>query len=517
MADVIYNNRDSWVSFHSITRDLDIMIKIYNDKSSTGSKVDRYIDTNRALGEIIANAINSKMSLRAVGSRWSMSAIAHEEEWMLDTQSLNIKIPIEKNDLDSKSNEDNQKLFLFQCGNSIKEINNYLKRKKLSLSTSGASNGQTIAGATSTGTHGAALNFGCIHDSIVGVHVIINENKSYLIEQKTQPVLSKEFADIINTELIRDDEMFHAVQVGMGCMGVITGIVIRSEDLYLLDNYVFDLNRKEVGDILKDGSFNHANVKSQTGYKRMPDHFKLFINPYDDSGDIRAEVMYKLTDAVKTMMPKGAKLENSYNKDILSLIEKLSDRASWTAPRLLSLLEDQILPKKRKRELATLGQHFYDTTTGGRTFSCATGVDISQSLSTLNVLISMFKNFGPIPALISIRIVKGTKALLGFTKFPTTCIVEIDGVQSRKSRDLIKLIPKMMGQAGINFSFHWGKMNPLNATLVKKIYGNNYKKWIKQRSRLMTEEESAVFTSDYAFDLGLGEYVDNTPDIKVIS
>ena len=349
------------------------------------------------------------------------------------------------------------------------------------------------------------------------MHVIINENKSYLIESKSDPILSKEFAASIKTELIRDDELFHAVQVGMGCMGVIAGIVIRSEDLYLLDNYVFDLNRKKVGDILKDGSFNHVDVKAQTGYDRMPDHFKLFINPYDDTGNIRAEVMYKLTDAIVTMVPKGAKLENSYNKDILSIIEKISDRASWTAPKLLKLLESQVLPKKRKGEIGTLGQHFYDTTTGGRTFSCATGVDISQSLVALNVLISMFNNFGPIPALISIRIVKGTKALLGFTKFPTTCIIEIDGVQSRKSRDLIKLIPKMMGQAGINFSFHWGKMNPLNAILVKQIYGKNYDKWIKQRSRLMTKEESDVFTSDYTFDLGLGEYKTNTPDIKVIS
>ena len=129
----------------------------------------------------------------------------------------------------------------------------------------------------------------------------------------------------------------------------------------------------------------------------------------------------------------------------------------------------------------------------------------------------MFKNFGPIPALISIRIVKGTKALLGFTKFPTTCIIEIDGVQSRKSRDLIKLIPKMMDQVGIKFSFHWGKMNPLNALLVEKIYGKNYDAWLKQRSRLMTKEESAVFTSDYTFDLGLGEYIEHATDIKIIT
>ncbi|MEM9549205.1 MAG: FAD-binding protein [Bacteroidota bacterium] len=517
MASVDYYQRSYWRSFHEQKRDLDIMIKVKNDRRGTGSRIDRYIDTNRAVGKAIDDAIASRTSLRMLGGRWSMSDIAHEKDSIMDTRSLNIKIAMKQEDLDETSTEDANKVFLFQCGNDIKEINKYLKKRKLSLSTCGASNGQTIAGAISTGTHGAAMNFGCIQDFVVGLHIIVGSTKNYIIERASVPVISKSFAESLNAELVRDENLFNAALVSMGSFGYIAGVFIRTEDIYLLDNYVFDLKQNEVKQIFEQQEFDHPSIQAATGYARKPDHFKLFVNPYDNTEDIRMEIMYKLNDFELPDIPEGNESTHSYHKDVLSVIEAISDRASWTAPLLLRLLKSAVLPKKVSNDLGTLGQHFSDTKTRGRTFSCAMGISIDQIWEALTTLREMFKTHGPIPALISMRLVKGTKALLGWTNFALTCVLEIDGVQSKKSRALIQKIPAAFDDKGIAYTFHWGKMNPMDDKLVKKMYGNSYDEWIRQRSRLMSEEEGMIFSSDHTIILGLGEYVIQNDPIDVVT
>jgi hypothetical protein len=51
---------------------------------------------------------------------------------------------------------------------SILQINEKLEAAGRSLKASGASNGQSIAGCISTGTHGAAFQVGAVHEAIVG-------------------------------------------------------------------------------------------------------------------------------------------------------------------------------------------------------------------------------------------------------------------------------------------------------------------------------------------------------------
>src|SRR5262245_28865182 len=83
-----------------------------------------------------------------------------------------------------------QRMVFAQCGVLIKTLSAYLEARGLSLSTSGASNGQTIAGAISTGTHGAANAFGSIQESVLGLHMIAEGGKHYFIQRATRPAVS---------------------------------------------------------------------------------------------------------------------------------------------------------------------------------------------------------------------------------------------------------------------------------------------------------------------------------------
>ena len=96
---------------------------------------------------------------------------------MLDTKPLNIIFDISAQSVVPSYKGDTNKLFLAQCGNGVWELSRFLKTRSLSLKTSGASNGQTIAGVTATGAHGSAFDVGAVQDFVVGMHIIVSPTR----------------------------------------------------------------------------------------------------------------------------------------------------------------------------------------------------------------------------------------------------------------------------------------------------------------------------------------------------
>jgi len=150
----------------------------------------------------IKAAKDRKVRLRAAGSAWSLSRAGVTDGVMLDTSRLKHWFRIKDGNLDPgyKGDADLRTgLFFFQCGTLIAEVNKTLESEefKRSLWTSGAANGQTIVGATATGTHGSALAFGALHDHIVAIHLLAGPDKALLLERASYPVLKPAFAAAI--------------------------------------------------------------------------------------------------------------------------------------------------------------------------------------------------------------------------------------------------------------------------------------------------------------------------------
>ena len=134
--------------------------------------------------------------MRAMGNGWSFSEVAVCDGGVVDTKSLRLTFALKDNFVAPEylqSGKSSSDLFLVQCGVSILDLNERLEAGKRSLKASGASNGQTIVGATATGTHGSAFKVGAVHDSIVGLHLTVGNNRHVFIERKTNPVASNAF------------------------------------------------------------------------------------------------------------------------------------------------------------------------------------------------------------------------------------------------------------------------------------------------------------------------------------
>ena len=98
-----------------------------------------------------------------------------------------------------------------------------------------ATDGQTLAGAISTGCHDAAIHFGSIQEHVKGIHLVIPGETVY-VQKNSDPVLTEEY--VINTlgadRLITNDDMFNAALVSFGSFGVVHSYLLQTEKIFKL-------------------------------------------------------------------------------------------------------------------------------------------------------------------------------------------------------------------------------------------------------------------------------------------
>ena len=228
--------------------------------------IDRYNDAALEIQRLIRECIDHNERFRAYGSGWSLSDIAHQSDRMLYSGRMNLKKPISSDELHPSSPYKSGDLFLFQCGITIKEISEYLASIGKSLKTSGASNGQTIGGAISTGIHGSAFDTGPFQDTVVGLNLIIGPgpNDIVYLERHTRPALKDDFAEKIHARIIRNDGLFNAALVGLGSFGFIHGVLIETEDIFLLKRYTRRIKRTHAMDLAETLNFRDSKFKIQS-------------------------------------------------------------------------------------------------------------------------------------------------------------------------------------------------------------------------------------------------------------
>lgn len=484
--------------------------------NSLPKKIDRYNDVAKEIQRLLKETLAAGEGFRAFGARWSMNHILHHENRMHFNENMNIKISISDNDIHAGSPYNAEDLFLIECGNRIKEITEFVKREGKSLKTCGASNGQTVAGSISTGIHGSALDVGSFQDGVVGINLIIGPDPADIVylERDTSPALNNNFATKINARVIRDDELFNAALVGLGSFGFIHGVVIETENLFLLNRYVRKIN-KEVALKLatamdfKNSEFNIPAEVDANGKPNQPYHYKIFINPYVDEPDYVIEIMYKkpFRGDYPDPIPQ---IQTAIYKDLILLFGKIAARHRNSIPLLIRLLQGSVLPRVDDDTIGTLGEIFDDAINQGPAFACSVGVDHRDSKKALEVLVNLTKQEGPIPGIFAMRFIKKSSATLAFSRFPITCMIEIDGALWKGNSRMISLenyckrIVEVLIQNGIQFTIHWGKNAAWSFPgLVEEMYGANVTKWKDQRRSLLSDAQAKLFSNKFLRDVNL--------------
>jgi hypothetical protein len=518
--DTVHNN-GAWITgkLHTTTLDGPLsetdFIACYNDAAG---EVQRLIDQARQAGQ----------GFRAFGSSWSLNHIAHQKDNMHFNHRMNLRRSISPDQMHANSAFNAQNLFFFQCGTRVKEINNYLDTFGKSLKTSGASNGQTIAGCISTGVHGSAHNIGAMQDYVVGINLIIGPGPAdrVYLERASTPALSDQFAADIKSRVIRNDELFNAAVVGLGSFGFVHGVVIEVEDRFLINRYVTTIERNEAMRLARTMDFKGSSFKIPSevdgqGIPNEPLHYKIFINPFRTDAELIVEIMYKKPYRPDYPNPIS-RVQSAIYTELVTSLGKVLGHIPKRVPALVRLLEKTALPKEGSDPNVPLtGTHreiFWDTIPQGPAFACEVCIDSTDSPRAMELLCNVVKNEGPVPGLFAMRFVKQSGATLACSRFKVSCMLEINGVLWKakgKDMDLAEYCTRsieVLKNENIPFTIHWGKTADwAYPGLIDHMYGDKALKWRQCRSALLTKEMAKVFSNRFLDETGLSLYEDNAP------
>lgn len=483
---------------HTFRQPIDNLFDAIN--GDTGDVIADYNNMTIAIQKKIGEAIETNKRLKVLGGGWSFTKIATTDGWMVDSKQLNMTATVSGQSISPNYQGDKNQLLFAQCGNSVKELNDLLRQKNRALKTCGASNGQTIVGAISTGTHGAAIDFGSTQDYIVGLHIITSSDRHIWLERASYPVVSGTFINRLHTGLVADDDLFNSALVSFGSFGFIHGVMMETEPLYLLECY-----RKVVPlDDLKNvmNSLDFSNVQFTPHMGERPFHFQWVLNPHDLNAGVYVTLMYKRPYRDDYVPPAHDLNKAGPGDDAPVFIGRITDLFPvLTAPIVNQLFKSSYAPFDNV--LGTCGEIFYNTDTRGKVASAAIGIAAGSVSKVNELLIDINKREGPFVGVFSYRYVKATKATLGFTTFDHTCVVELDAVDSAGTKDFYSKLWQELDDRNIPYTFHWGKLNNLDGLKIKKMYGQKVDKWLKARNTLLPPSSIRVFNNEILENWGL--------------
>ena len=354
------------------------------------------------LGQIVGEAEASGRRIRPLGGSWSLSDVAASSDFLIDTKSLNMMTVGMSAEHLAPAAKDRAKTLVFaQCGVSILELNRKLEGRGLSLKTSGASTGQTIAGALATGTHGSAKDVGSIQEFVVGLHLVGEGGENVWVERKTTPIASDAFIAFLGaTRVLRDDELFRAALVGIGAFGLVHAVALEVEPIYLLERTIRRFDLRDVRHAIT--TLDVAGL-GLPGGADPPFHFEVVINPYaTGNGEKGAyvRVMYKRPFVNLPAPQPGGPVVNAAGDDLLGVIGDIGDVLPGLFPVALGhVLDAQLRPIERA--LGTHGQTFGSTAIRGAGTSLELGVPPAQAEAAVNVIVDVARErpFGGLIAL----------------------------------------------------------------------------------------------------------------------
>lgn len=511
-----------WSNYHGTIRDRMIPLLLVpgvpgaiDPGTSFGLK-----QCGEALSAIVGHAIRERKTLRVAGSRWSLSNVIEPGDILLDSAFMNAILSVSTDWL-TADYERSRRLRGFapifaQGGATIHSLNKALGELGLALRTSAASDGQRIAGAIATGTHGSAIDFGAVHDAILAVHLVVASDKALLVMPGTGPALTADFGDWLGaetgipTETIRNDDLFAAAQVSLGSLGVVHGVVLEAEPLYGLRRQVipFDVRDPRLGRAIE----TLDTLPLHPHRPERPFHFEVVLSPYPPAGGGAFVVLAWKEHALSPPIAPPPK-DPDLSVDLLNLIGLLNSLIrDAEGGRAIESLVNAVLADRyaaRDDEPRSPGEVFGPTSLPpGNGTSTEIAVPHEHSLAALSTI------YGAIAAeaaqgrhllgAFGVRFApRGTNALLGMNHGGLTTYVEMGSIQTLDAPWIFNRCWSALDLAGIPFACHWGQQGGHTPSRVLRYFGADAIKWRIARALMLTAAARDVFASRMLASAGL--------------
>eukprot|EP00455_Lapot_gusevi_P019685 TRINITY_DN209_c0_g1_i3.p1 TRINITY_DN209_c0_g1~~TRINITY_DN209_c0_g1_i3.p1 ORF type:complete len:435 (+),score=145.46 TRINITY_DN209_c0_g1_i3:43-1347(+) len=175
-----------------------------------------YPSSEQELISIVQKATAQGKRVKVVGAGHSFSGIALTDGIMISLDKYNKVVGVDK------SNPNNI-LATVQAGIRLKDLNPALDRLGVAMMNLGEVSEQSVAGATSTSTHGTGATLGSVSSYIAGIRIILANGT------------------VVTASETHNPDLLYATRVGLGALGIVSTLTLR-----VVPQYRMQFNTKTV-------------------------------------------------------------------------------------------------------------------------------------------------------------------------------------------------------------------------------------------------------------------------------
>jgi FAD/FMN-containing dehydrogenase len=462
-------------------------------------------------------------SVRAIGSRWSFSRLIEPGRVIIDTPNLNVVLKVSPQDLTDGYRAvplaSGRVPVFVQGGTTISALNRRLGQIGLALQTSGAGDGHRIAGCIATGTHGSALQIGAVHDTVLGVHLVVAPDRAFFVQPQSMPSCSDSFADWLTeqtgipTTMLASDDAYSAAIVSLGSLGFVFGVVIETVPLYRLarKTLVLDIDNAALWGAIRslDTSPLHPE-RAEAAY-----HFDVVMHPYAPQGGIGAyaTVLWKEVAQGPFASPDPAKPDAS--SDAMGWISGVANAVGGVLAPLTTLLLREVIGAQLASRFqfsdgtqSFPGQIFGPTTlppgAGASTEIVLDLADAENAIHLIRDVLAQNASQGRhLLGAIGVRFVPQTRSLLGMNVARRNCYIELPSIRNNDVLHIYRDCWSALRNRGIRFTCHWGQLHGLGAEQVSDYFGDRVARWKAVRTELLGAQGRQIFAAPLLAEVGL--------------
>ena len=409
---------------------------------------------------------DSKLSVRAVGSGHSFSDVApcYNGGILLKTCKMNKQLSVDVNYLRDPGTASS--LFQVESGMTIKDLNQALDQSNppVALINMGAYDGQTLAGAISTGTHGTGMTLGPIASSVRSLVIVADSGTVYRVEPSNGITDPANFdPGPANIVLQQNDDWFQTCLVAMGCVGLIYSYTIEVMPAYFLNEERTLTTWEAVKQLLALG-IDSPVIKSNR-------HFEVDINPYIVKGQT-THTAIQIVRNFDSGPARGTRGRAYWLAGVMAqfrfvewlLVKYLNDEPHNTPKIINKALHSLQTPKKspyvaKSFEVMNLG-----AVDDVKAYAVELSIDASENLvGQIDNIISVFEQASTDPSKgyllgpIALRFVAPASPYLAPQQGRPTCMVELDMLFGIKTGcNLLTYVKNQICTSGSGVRVHWG-------------------------------------------------------------
>jgi FAD-linked oxidoreductase len=217
----------------------------------------------RGTAEIVAAvelAARDDRRIKPIGSGHSFTGVGRPED---------LQLRLDRHDGLLKLDAD-ARLVTVQAGMPLHRLNEVLAHSGFGLTNLGDIDQQTIAGATSTGTHGTGARFGGLATQIRGLELVTASGEVLTCSETENP------------------EVFRAARVGLGALGVISSLTLAVEPAFAL--------RAHEGSLTLDETLARFDELADSH-----DHFEFYWFPHTTTTLTKQNTRVPLDDGLEPL------------------------------------------------------------------------------------------------------------------------------------------------------------------------------------------------------------------------